>query len=275
VFGSGGVVDVSSATLGGTDAGSTDIAIAASAVYVAGYVLRADRVWRIEKRNLGDGALATGFGPAADGVVETDRAGSYDDPRAIMVDASSMYVAGLDAMGSVDPWVRVEKRDLVTGALVPGFRSPASAPDGVVLYNGASGSELIEAVTLSATTLYVAGSLPLAVMDAAWFVRGLSSTDGSTTSTTFVNPGDLMDRLFGIVFDGSTQFLVGSEMTLMSFSDTRWRIQSSLTSFGTGGVVVTNPTTGGDAAIAVAVDATAIYIAGCAGGQWRIEKRLR
>src|SRR3989344_888616 len=123
-FGVSGVATSSSP--GADDDAATSISIDASAgfMYVAGYEFQSvdDYNWRIEKRNLGDGSLVSGFGVS--GVATSSSPGAdYDVAYSISIDASSgfMYVAGYEFQSGSDYNWRIEKRNLGDGSLVSGF----------------------------------------------------------------------------------------------------------------------------------------------------------
>ncbi|MBI3856891.1 MAG: hypothetical protein HY293_14485 [Planctomycetes bacterium] len=95
------------------------VAVDATHAYVAGDLIsffflkkgaQTDQ-WRIEKRQLSDGAPDPAFGSGGAVIVRISAA-----PRAIVLDATSLYVGG----GGSSGW-RLEKRDLATGSLVAGF----------------------------------------------------------------------------------------------------------------------------------------------------------
>ena len=89
--------------------------------------------WRIEKRNLSDGALVVGFGTG--GVVTNNPSGRTDWAGFIAIDSTYMYVTGYDeSPGAGNEQWRIEKRNLSDGALVVGFGT-----GGVVTNNPSGG----------------------------------------------------------------------------------------------------------------------------------------
>ena len=164
--------------------------------------------WRIEKRNLSDGALVVGFGTG--GVVTNNPSGGRDRAGDIAIDSTYMYVAGTDQSPGNNQW-RIEKRLLSTGALDASFGT-----GGVVTNNPSGGDDWTYFIAIDSTYMYVAG------------------TDES--------PG------------------AGNE---------QWRIEKRLlstgaldASFGTGGVVMSNPSGNGDYAGFIAIDSTYMYVHG-------------
>jgi len=107
-FGTSGVVTENPSSADGEWVAG--IAIDSQYMYVAG----TDRFpgynngeWRIEKRNLSDGVLGSGFGTG--GVVTENPSTGWDDPSAIAIDSTYMYVAGTDNSPGNNEW-RIEKR---------------------------------------------------------------------------------------------------------------------------------------------------------------------
>ena len=97
------------------------------------------------------------------------------------------------------------------------------------------------------------------------------------------NPSSSWDQPTGVALDATHMYVVGFDATLGS-SDDQWRIEKrSLDdgaldpSFGTAGVIQTNPGTGTDWIWAIALDATSLYVGGWDKSpgdlQWRVEKR--
>ena len=94
-----------------TQAGGGDIAgfiaIDSTYMYVTGYdESLGNAQWRIEKRNLSDGALAAGFGTG--GVVTNNPSAGDDRVYGIAIDSTSMYVVGYDSSPGNEQW-RIEK----------------------------------------------------------------------------------------------------------------------------------------------------------------------
>lgn len=106
---------VQAAITNGSNARS--IAVDASYLYVAAedYSLGASNSqWRIEKRNKNTGALVSAFD--TDGVVESNPSSYGDSAKAMIADASYLYVAGDDhSTGSSNQGWRIEKRILHSG----------------------------------------------------------------------------------------------------------------------------------------------------------------
>ena len=112
------------------------IAVDSSGVYTVGYDYGTvgGTGWRIEKRRLDNGNLCTaancGTQFGSNGVVRNDPSVNYDYANAIAVDSTGIYVAGRDEdptcpafSATCNTRWRIEKRDLSTGALIPGFGS--------------------------------------------------------------------------------------------------------------------------------------------------------
>jgi len=174
---------------------------------------------------------------------------------------------------------------LASGALVPGFGT-----NGVVTYNPSPADDVASGIAIDSTAIYVIGydSLP-GTGNNQWRIEKRSLADGSlvtafgASGTVTSDPTTGADRALGIAVDSTAMYVVGCEDAL---GNQRWRIEKrSLTDgnliaeFGAGGVVTNDPSPSYDAACAIAIDSTAMYVVGydsvtgVGNYQWRIEKR--
>ena len=253
----------------------------ASGIYIAGFSGSpgaTDYQWRIEKRDLTTGLLITGFG--ASGVVTTNPSTGYDYIFAITADANGIYVAGTDALGGNNEW-RIEKRDLITGALIGAFGT-----SGVVTNNPSAGSDQALAITADASGIYVAGCDYSPGTNYQWRIEKRDLTTGGldaafgTGGVITNNPSTSTDQIFAITCDASGIYAAGWNNP----GNYQWRIEKRdlttgllITTFGTSGVVISNPSASGDYVYAITNDAGGIYVAGYdyipGNGQWRVEKR--
>ena len=246
-FGTAGQVTVSSS--GDYDKASA-IVVDGGFMYVVGAV---GFSWRIEKRNVSDGALAEGFGSG--GLVTSGSGEAY----AITVAGGALWVAGSDGF---DSW-RIEKRDPSSGALLRAV--PETFPDVGCGYQG------IFAIAADASGIYVVGEAA-----GQWRVERRNIVDGSLVfSQSLPSSGDC-DAGQTITLDAGSMYVGG-------MADLRWRIEKRNLSdgafvegFGSGGVV----TSGGfySGAYAMAIEGGSLWVAGfddIAGSdtQWRIERR--
>jgi parallel beta-helix repeat protein len=235
-----------------------DIAIDSTYMYVVGSD-DGGTTWRIEKRQLGSGALDTTFGTS--GVITETTGGIAEG---ISIDSTYMYVVGSDTAG-----IRVEKRRLDTGALETGF-------DGDGIITGGGGLTAHE-IAIDSTYLYLAGDeaaptwriekrrLDTGALEPAFNIGGIVS-DGTGL------------RAYGVAID-STYMYVGGEETAGATLD--WRIEKRLldtgaldATFGTSGVLTS---AGGYQSFQVGRDSTHLYLVGdndaTPAGDWYIEKR--
>ncbi len=129
-------------------------------LYIAGYDNVPGNIqWRIEKRNKTTGALCAGGGECAagafdtDGVVQTNPSGNTDRIYSMAIDGSYIYVGGDDATVSAanSQW-RIEKRDIVTGALVTAFDT-----DGIVQVNPNTLLDWVTDIAVDSTHVYLGG----------------------------------------------------------------------------------------------------------------------
>jgi len=147
-FGTYGVVTVNPGS--GSDL-ARGISIDSTAMYVVGWDSSpGNNQWRIEKRSLTDGSLASGFGTG--GVVTSNNSTGADQASAIAIDNTAMYVVGDDYSLGNAQW-RIEKRSLTDGSLVSGFGT-----GGVVTSNPSTFSDGTTAVAIGSTAMYVVGT---------------------------------------------------------------------------------------------------------------------
>ncbi len=255
------------------------IAIDASGIYVAGSeaLPGPDLEWRIEKRSLTSGAVIW--------TQTSNPSAGPDYANGIAVDATGVYVAGLDAPDGSDWEWRIEKRSLTTGALVATFGTA-----GVVQENpSTSTSDQAEDVAVDASGLYVIGVDDI-TGSYEWRIEKRSLTTGALITTFGTggivreDPSSSDDFALSIAVDGSGMYVVGFDENTLGNND-EWRVEkralsdgSLVSAFGSSGVVVEHVSSGDDDAYVVCVDGTGVYIAGddeaASGGksEWRIEK---
>jgi len=151
-FGTGGIITESPSGYGIPFAVTLD----SGGFYVAGFDTGgtggADQ-WRIEKRELGSGALINGFGTG--GVVTeyvSGGTGGNDIATDLRVNDSALYIIGATNAGLVTPrsW-RIEKRNTTTGELFSDFGTGGAISE--TLGSGATPVSIV----LDSTGLYVGG----------------------------------------------------------------------------------------------------------------------
>ena len=241
----------------------------ASGIYVAGtYGVFGDSQWRIEKRDLNTGVLIAAFGTA--GVVTSNPSASDDEARAITIDVSGIYVAGFENSPGNSKWL-IEKRDLTTGAIIwTNTNDPSPGWDDA------------KAITVDASGIYVAG-YDYSLGNHQWRIEKHDLNTGAIICTKTNNPSASFDGAQAIVADASGIYVAGRDN---SPGNGEWHIEKRdlttgalIATFGTAGVVKSNPSINLDEVFAISCDATGIYIAGydrsfgLANSQWRIEKR--
>jgi len=189
----------------GKSSGACDVAVDSSGIYVVGYIdsSPSDYGWRIEKRNLADGAL----------LWAQTRSPSYGSASGVAVDTSGVYVVGYDSR-STNGW-RVEKRSLTDGALIWTQTSP-----GVPI-----------SVASDVSGVYVVGlDAPGGnVDDVEWRIEKRNKIDGTlewvqaeniaTAASSFENTDEARD----IAVDGSGIYVVGFDSP--GASNYEWRIE--------------------------------------------------
>ncbi len=269
-FGTQGVISGDYSTSGD---GALAMAIDLSYMYVAGVdSVLGNRRWRIEKRNLSDGTLVSGFGTG--GVVTSNPSVGDDYIYAIALDSSCLYAVGSDYGPGNWQW-RIEKRNLSDGALVASFGT-----GGVVTVNPSTWSDSVRAVALDATHLYLAG-YDYAPGNYQWRIEKRNLSDGSLVAAFVSNPSSYSDQAWAIAVDGSGIYVGGVESDLASWM---WRIEkrsktdgSLVQGFGVQGAVRSDLSQYDDRIYALVLDSSFLYAAGYdrspGNNQWRLEKR--
>jgi hypothetical protein len=260
-FGTGGVITSNPTS---NDDEVNGVAVDMGGVYITGtqdICLGCNSKWRIEKRNLTTGvsiwSQISDPGPSPDG------------SNAITVDSSGVYIVGTVGISFFNWAWRVEKRDLFTGDTIW---------TKTIDVTFAGDSPL--SVTADPSGIYVAGAVydTIAGSGDRWRIE---KRDLTTGSLIWVQSGN-GERAQGITNDTSGIYVVGDGM--VSASDNNWRIEKRnllsgtlIPSFGTGGVIVSNPSIDLDNATGVSSDQDGIYISGIdynsGDVQWRIEQR--
>ena len=290
-FGGGtGVVTVNPTTV--TDTLSA-LAVNGGAIFVVGYEGNpappgTDVQWRIEKRSASTGALDGVFGVGT-GIVRSNPGTAQDEARAVALDGTSIYVAGLQHLNSGDYAWRIEKRDRGTGALDGTFGTGS----GAVTSNPSSNSyDEAQELSLSGSSLFIAGTHEFS-SDRQWRLEkrdtGTGTLDpvfGGGTGFVTSNSGTVNEAPAGsVLVDGAFVYVAGW-YDGTALLDIAWRIEKRdastgalVPSFGNGGAVTSDPTTGQDHLNGMAFDSTALYAVGYQsdgpGIRRRIEKRLK
>lgn len=286
-FGASGAVTANPS--GGPDE-ATGLVLDGSSLYVIGVDEVAgagDWRWRIEKRQLSDGALVSGFGSG--GVVTSNPSSGVDRPAAVTWDGTSLYVAGFDSNPGNRQW-RVEKRGGSDGALDATFGT-----SGVLTFNPSTGLDEATALVLDGTAVLVGGfdEAP-GIGDTQWRLERRAAGDGALISgfgasgTLTSNPSSGADEVRDVHrLSASILVVVGSDATPNpGAGDRRWRIEKRALSsgslsapFGTAGVVTSDPGTFDDVPSAVVSTGSTIIVVGSdfapTDPRWRIQAWYR
>lgn len=260
--------------------------------------------WIIEKRRIADGSLCTaancGTAFGTGGQIIQDVASSADEGAyGVAVDAGSghIYVVGYDKVGGTDKDWRIEKRNMLSGALVSGFGN-----SGVVQSDGNTAADDVpKSIVLDRANGYLYVSGYDGTGGNQWRIEKRRTSDGALCTaancgTAFATNGVYTnnisgndDRIGALEIDPTHSYLYVAGFDT-SNGNTSWRVDKMLASTSalcTGGVCGTdfsgdgiynfNPTPGGDQITTMTVDsaAGAIYLGGyeaISGTQWRIEK---
>lgn len=271
-------------------------------IYTAGYEgAGADTRWRIEKRNVSDGTLVSGFGGTGctanrAGAVCFNPTGGDDRINAIAIDASGgfLYAAGYDSTGS-NRW-RVEKRSLSTGAFASGTTAGGFANGELVNDPNSGASDQIYAIALDTANdaMFLGGKD--GASNGQWRTEKRKLSDG-TLITSFNSTGIIVsdfssnsgkdEHITSIALDiaGGVAYFGGFDSSPTGSQDMAWRVEKRSMSTGALGsgfgnnnglgcaassssgtaVYCVNPNGGGtsiDKVTALALDSTYMFIAG-------------
>jgi len=157
---------------------------------------------------------------------------------------------------------------------------------GAATSNPSGGDDWCRSITIDETGLYLAGydigpgnyALRVEKRDAT---NGALITSFGSGGVISNNPSAGTDQYNAVAVNDIGLFLGGYDAEL---GDRRWRIEKRdrltgdlIAEFGSGGIILFNPSSGNDEVIALALDATGLYVAGYdntpSNDQWRIEKR--
>jgi len=259
-------------------------------MYLGGYdTIGGDNEWRLEKRNLSDGALVTAFGVG--GATTSDPSTGVDQIFAIATTTGAIFTAGYDLAAGAGQW-RIEKRDITDGTLETAFDT-----DGIIQTDPNSGDvDQITAIAVDDSYLYVTGYQDDDT--GIWRTHKYDITtgalvtafdgDGIATSTLAAS-GD--ERPQAIEVDSDYLYIAGYDNVP---GNIEWRLEKrnkttgalcisgtecAAGTFGVGGVATSNPSVNADRIYAMVIDESYIYTAGedstvsAADSRWRIEKR--
>jgi hypothetical protein len=260
-----------------------------TSVYVLGAqeTAKGSRVFnlRVEMRRVSDGSPVAPFGVG--GVLLGSGVAGVDGvpfPWALAVDGSFLYLAGTAPESSTDFKWRIEKRDKLSGALVPGF-GVAGAVEG----NPTPGIDGCFGIVIDPTHLWLVGSQNLdgtAASDGQIRMEKRSLLDGSLAAgfgvagVVTVNPGPGDDLAEEVVKDGSSFYVYSRVETSLSSGLFSRRLEKRNLSDGALALApVTAAGTDPTGALPVhhlALDGNSLYVCGAEGAGncvWRVEKR--
>jgi hypothetical protein len=240
---------------------------------------------RVEKRRASDGAPVAAFGTG--GILTGPAVGQLDGipvPWTAALDGSFLYLAGTAPQTLTDLKWRIEKRDKLSGALIPAFGTAGGVednPSGVV--DGCFGM----VIDSSSMWLVGADSLdPAAASDGRIRIEKRSLADGSfvtafgTGGVITSNPGPGDDIAEDVVSDGTWLYIYARVETGFSTGLFNRRFEKrSLVDGSTAFAPVTGAGTDPTGALPfhhLALDGAALMVCsgdGPSSSAWRIEKR--
>jgi len=184
----------------------------------------------------------------------------------VAVSATGVYVVGYDSvLGASNTRWRIERRNPANGALLAG----------PVAINPSAGNDVACGVAVDGTGVYVAG-YDMVGGNARWRIEKRTLLGLAPIWVATSNPSVSTDVAYDVAVSSTGVYVVGYDRVL---GNERWRIERR--SLVTGALLVapatSNPSVGTDAACAVAVDGTGVYVVGYdrfpGNERWRIEKR--
>jgi hypothetical protein len=287
-FGNGGsgIITISNTVgTGGANRDQVTVAIQNGYMYVGG--TDSSNNWRIEKRRLDTGALATDFGidgspsdPAGTDGTGVISVASGDSIQKIIIDGNYLFVGGSEDTSGTLHW-RIEKRRLDTGALCT---AGACAPDpdfgsgGV--YISTNNGRIVFDLEVSGDSLY-AGGYSFDTADhwlAGRFDKNSGSPDLSFDTDGFVEiSSNAAKKIFELAVADYHVYLAGwTDRWLYGKIQTNGNVMLDPDFSGgwNNGFIGPNPL---GVLRDMAIDSNYIYVVGDQGGAppytWRIEKR--
>ncbi len=260
-FGQSGVVNVDPTP---SDDVANGIVTDATGVYVTGsemICLGCDTKWYIEKRDAVNGGLVWSQ--------NSNPSINPDGSNAIAIDATGVYICGTVGISFFNWAWRVEKRTLNTGALIWGHTLDVS-----------NLGDTPYSIAVDATGVYTVG-FEYSTGNQAWRIEKRDLATGTVLWAQVSDPGTADDFATAVATHPSGILVAGADL---SGPSAQWRIEKRDTasgalipSFGTGGVVVSDPSSGPDEPWAMTIDHNEVFVSGFddlpGNRQWRIEKR--
>ena len=255
-------------------------------MYVGGFGSNGgDRRWRLEKRNLSDGALVTAF--ASSGVAISDPSITNDEINSVVLAGDSVFTVGYASSTNDSIWY-LEKRNATTGLLDSNFGvSGATSSNPSVRLDRATG------MTTDGNYLYIVGTdFSSSAANSSWRIEKRATSTGALVAafgvngTTSSNPGTGLDTPYTVNVIGNDLYVAGSASST-TMLNTGWRVEKRdattgafVGTFATSGVLESNPTTLVDEIYSMTNDGNFLYFAGYASstlnggtGRARLEKR--
>jgi hypothetical protein len=256
-FGSGGSITEAN----GFSPSVAALEIQGANLFVAGMV---SGLWRIEKRDKTTGNFVSAFGSG--GVITSSTGGNV---YSMTSDSQYLYIAGGYSTCCATQG-RIEKRDINTGALVAVFGSSGAINDSSV--NG------FRRIYADATDLYL-------ISQTGWRVQKRSKSSGNLNGSFGSGLGYISTNFTGnelaydMALDSTGFYVVGQDYISSNYQQRIEKRDLStgalVTTYGTSGVALSNPSSGTDYIAAVAVDTNYLYLFGAdanGGGEWRVDK---
>lgn len=295
-FGTNGVLQ-SDPTTGNDVALTMAIDVTGGYIYIAGYDSTGANQWRIEKRLMSDGSLVTAFGTS--GVFTNNPSNQDDQINNMVLDPTGqyMYISGFDGSNGNNQW-RLEKRRTSDAALCTAANCGTQfGTGGIYTTNPSPRDDNITALEVdSAANAVFAGGYDGSPgnNNQQWRIEKLTLDTGvlvtafGTSGVVTTNPSSGNDIINSFDLDGSGGYLfvLGTDAQ-GGTTNSRWRIEkrsrsdgSLVSTFGTSGVVSSNPSSNNDPPSRILIDVDRSFLwalggdrtLGATNMRWRIEQ---
>ena len=178
-FGVGGVI--TQTAIGDVGGRAWNIAADDNYIYILGVNNAAtNEEWRLEKRDKISGTPAAGFGLYEAGVITSYPVTYGMWAGSIVLDTGNVYIGGYETDASNNYPLRVEKRDMVTGALVTGFGTNGVFRHTTAVGGGTGGDNEAFVLLADSNYVYITGvTSNIAQSDYGWlYIKLIKSTGG-------------------------------------------------------------------------------------------------
>ncbi|MFI5203292.1 MAG: hypothetical protein ACHQF2_02260, partial [Flavobacteriales bacterium] len=165
------------------------------------------------------------FAQLTPGWNQTNYPSSINSANAITTNASAVYVAGFDYIPG-NKELRLEKRDLNTGALITGFGTA-----GAITSNPTPSDDIASGIAVDSSGVYITGTQEICLgCDGKWRIEKRDLITGAPIWVKISDPSANPDGSNAIVVDTSGVYIVGT--VGISIFNWDWRVEKRNLSTG-------------------------------------------